>query len=178
MVAGPYERYDALRFETLISVKDCPTANTDTGAESRIAFFLPPTTRRGKAVTHRKSAWIGRLVALAAMPLLTMAFAQDKKPESQVAPVAAPVSPPSADAKRAEEGHADQPLLRYEGAASSPLAAEPMHQDINPKAPKMTEAEFDKGKLIYFERCAGCHGVLRKGATGKALTPDLSLIHI
>jgi mono/diheme cytochrome c family protein len=27
---------------------------------------------------------------------------------------------------------------------------------------------------IYFERCAGCHGVLRKGATGKALTPDLT----
>ena len=134
--------------------------------------FLPPKTRRGKAVRHRKSAWIRSLVALAALPLLTgAALAQDKKSEPQ----AAPASPPSADAKRAEEGHADQPLLRYEGAASSPLAAEPMHQDINPKAPKMTEAEFDKGKLIYFERCAGCHGVLRKGATGKPLTPDITL---
>ena len=27
----------------------------------------------------------------------------------------------------------------------------------------------------YFQRCAGCHGVLRKGATGKALTPDITL---
>ena len=26
---------------------------------------------------------------------------------------------------------------------------------------------------VYFERCAGCHGTLRKGATGPALTPDL-----
>jgi nitrite reductase (NO-forming)/hydroxylamine reductase len=26
-------------------------------------------------------------------------------------------------------------------------------------------------KKIYFERCAGCHGVLRKGATGKNLEP-------
>ena len=126
-------------------------------------------------MTHRTSAWAARLVALAVMPLLTVAFAQDKKPEPPSAPAAASVSPPGADAQRAEEGHADQPLLRYEGAASSPLAGEAMHQDINPKAPKMSEAEFDKGKLIYFERCAGCHGVLRKGATGKPLTPDITL---
>ncbi|WP_439328575.1 cytochrome D1 domain-containing protein [Atopomonas hussainii] len=38
-------------------------------------------------------------------------------------------------------------------------------------APAMTEAEFEQGKKIYFERCAGCHGVLRKGATGKNLEP-------
>jgi nitrite reductase (NO-forming)/hydroxylamine reductase len=29
-------------------------------------------------------------------------------------------------------------------------------------------------RKIYFERCAGCHGVLRKGATGKPLTPDIT----
>nr|WP_222613828.1 nitrite reductase [Undibacterium seohonense] len=50
-----------------------------------------------------------------------------------------------------------------------------MHQNINPKAPAMTLAEFEVGKQIYFQRCAGCHGVLRKGATGKALTPDITL---
>ncbi|PHR59908.1 MAG: nitrite reductase [Robiginitomaculum sp.] len=38
----------------------------------------------------------------------------------------------------------------------------------------MSEAEFDTAREIYFQRCAGCHGVLRKGATGKALTPDLT----
>ena len=37
--------------------------------------------------------------------------------------------------------------------------------------PKLTEAEFEKSKTIYFQRCAGCHGVLRKGATGKSLMP-------
>jgi len=52
-------------------------------------------------VTHRKSAWAARLVALAVMPLLTVAFAQDKKPEPPSAPAAAPVSPPGADAQRA-----------------------------------------------------------------------------
>ena len=63
---------------------------------------------------------------------------------------------------------------KYQGAAS-PLANEPMHQASNPKAPPMSQAEFDRARQIYFERCAGCHGVLRKGATGKPLTPDLTL---
>jgi len=60
-------------------------------------------------------------------------------------------------------------------AAGSTLANVEMYQDINPKAPAMTKAEFDKARQIYFERCAGCHGVLRKGATGKPLTPDKTL---
>lgn len=63
----------------------------------------------------------------------------------------------------------------YESSGGSPLASEPMHQNINPKAPPMTEAEFSRGKEIFFQRCAGCHGVLRKGATGKPLTPDITL---
>ena len=46
---------------------------------------------------------------------------------------------------------------------------------ITPGAPPLTAAEFTKAKQIYFERCAGCHGVLRKGATGKPLTPDITL---
>lgn len=76
--------------------------------------------------------------------------------------------------------HAQDPKA-HEGAeakyqaGASPLAGEEMHQNINPKAPPMTKAEFDKAKQIYFERCAGCHGVLRKGATGKPLTPDITL---
>lgn len=60
-------------------------------------------------------------------------------------------------------------------AGSSPMAGEPMVQTINPKAPAMTQAEFDVARNIYFERCAGCHGVLRKGATGKPLTTDLTV---
>ncbi len=38
--------------------------------------------------------------------------------------------------------------------------------------PKLTAEEMEKAKKIFFDRCAGCHGVLRKGATGPALTPD------
>lgn len=43
-----------------------------------------------------------------------------------------------------------------------------------PGSPALSKADFDQASRIYFERCAGCHGVLRKGATGKALTPDLT----
>jgi len=46
-----------------------------------------------------------------------------------------------------------------------------MFQTTDPKAPPMTKVEFDQSRQIYFDRCAGCHGVLRKGATGKALLP-------
>jgi len=31
--------------------------------------------------------------------------------------------------------------------------------------------EFERARNIYFNRCAGCHGTLRKGATGPDLTP-------
>ena len=68
----------------------------------------------------------------------------------------------------------NDPAAKYQ-SAGSPLANVEMYQDINPKAPPMSKAEFDKARQIYFERCAGCHGVLRKGATGKPLTTDKTL---
>lgn len=49
------------------------------------------------------------------------------------------------------------------------LAVSALAQDKGPEAPVMTASEKDAAKKIYFERCAGCHGVLRKGATGKNL---------
>jgi nitrite reductase (NO-forming)/hydroxylamine reductase len=36
---------------------------------------------------------------------------------------------------------------------------------------KLSADEKEQAKKVYFERCAGCHGVLRKGATGKNLEP-------
>ncbi|MDH3280510.1 MAG: nitrite reductase [Gammaproteobacteria bacterium] len=63
--------------------------------------------------------------------------------------------------------------MRYEGA---PTTIEPgtAQEVISPGAPTLSKAEFDTAKRIFFERCAGCHGVLRKGATGKPLTPDIT----
>ena len=67
-----------------------------------------------------------------------------------------------------------QPELEYKGAPV-PIKPEEAKTVITPKAPALTEAEFTHAKQIYFERCAGCHGVLRKGATGRPLTPDITL---
>jgi nitrite reductase (NO-forming)/hydroxylamine reductase len=64
----------------------------------------------------------------------------------------------------------------YQAGDASPVGAAIVHQNANPKAPPMTEAEFQKGANIYFQRCAGCHGVLRKGATGKPLTTDKTIV--
>ena len=77
-------------------------------------------------------------------------------------------------ARALDRRHATEPELEFQ-AGGSPLAEEEMIEDISPKAPKMSAEEFSRGRQIYFERCAGCHGVLRKGATGKALTPDVTV---
>ncbi|TJY58877.1 c-type cytochrome [Sinimarinibacterium sp. CAU 1509] len=62
--------------------------------------------------------------------------------------------------------------MEYQSAPSTVSAA---RQVRSPGAPAISEAEFDRSQQVYFERCAGCHGVLRKGATGKPLTPDITL---
>jgi nitrite reductase (NO-forming) / hydroxylamine reductase len=94
----------------------------------------------------RNTKWMGMLVMSAMALAVSSVYADDKK----------------------------KPEHEYQ-SADSPLAKEEMHQNINPKAPPMTEKEFSAAKDIYFQRCAGCHGVLRKGATGKPLTPDKTL---
>ncbi len=35
----------------------------------------------------------------------------------------------------------------------------------------LTDEEMERGKKIFFDRCAGCHGAMRKGATGLNLEP-------
>lgn len=63
--------------------------------------------------------------------------------------------------------------MMYRGAPV-PIKPGDARDVVSPKAPPLTVAEFERAKQIYFERCAGCHGVLRKGATGKPLTPDIT----
>jgi nitrite reductase (NO-forming)/hydroxylamine reductase len=60
-------------------------------------------------------------------------------------------------------------------AGTSPVGDAVLYKNANPAAPSMTQAEFNQARQTYFERCAGCHGVLRKGATGKPLTPSTTL---
>ncbi|MGE0621300.1 MAG: cytochrome D1 domain-containing protein [Pseudomonadales bacterium] len=63
--------------------------------------------------------------------------------------------------------------MAYAGAPS-PLGAETTQTMVTTDGPPMTQDEFAHATRLYFERCAGCHGVLRKGATGKPLTTDIT----
>ncbi len=56
------------------------------------------------------------------------------------------------------------------GVAHAQEAA-PAAAEAKAPAIQLTADEKAAAKKIYFERCAGCHGVLRKGATGKNLEP-------
>jgi nitrite reductase (NO-forming)/hydroxylamine reductase len=62
---------------------------------------------------------------------------------------------------------------KYEGAPSAVDAAFMKSMEL-PKDIQLSAEEYSHAKQIFFERCAGCHGVLRKGATGKPLTPDIT----
>ena len=39
------------------------------------------------------------------------------------------------------------------------------------ETPTLSDEAFEASKQVYFDQCAGCHGVLRAGATGKNLMP-------
>jgi len=64
--------------------------------------------------------------------------------------------------------------LKYQGAPSAISGAD-TRQVMAAGGPVLSQAEFATATQLYFERCAGCHGVLRKGATGKPLTPDITM---
>ena len=81
-------------------------------------------------------------------------------------------APVSAEDKPKE--HGSTPAAAYEPSMTT---LGQMNLEIpgrKPDDPVMTAEEFQSAQKIYFERCAGCHGVLRKGATGKALTTDIT----
>jgi len=92
---------------------------------------------------------------------------------SQVAAVRAQAAKEPKSASSPTQHPTTTAELKYQGAPS-PAGAEGVKILVTPGAPDMTEPEFKHAQEIYFQRCAGCHGVLRKGATGKPLTPDIT----
>ena len=72
-----------------------------------------------------------------------------------------------------------QPVVREEVKPAVPPVVKPAVPPavppvavVDPATYALSKEDFEKCRQIYFDRCAGCHGVLRKGATGAALTPD------
>lgn len=85
-----------------------------------------------------------------------------------------PAEPTAAhQAEAAARKQIAQPEVNYQGAAAA-LDPQSTKDMITSEGPPMTREEFAHAKEIFFQRCAGCHGVLRKGATGKPLTPDIT----
>lgn len=69
-----------------------------------------------------------------------------------------------------KESKTKTPETKYMGTAS-PIKFNPPSKSEASKT-LLSDSDNAKANKIYFERCAGCHGVLRKGATGKPLTTD------
>ncbi len=78
--------------------------------------------------------------------------------------------PDPADLKK----HGTTPGERYEPSLDVMKEQTVEQPGAKKGVPTLTKAEFEEANKIYFQRCAGCHGVLRKGATGKALTVDIT----
>ncbi len=92
-----------------------------------------------------------------------------------VAEVAKVRSDTGLEDRAAGERHpgASEGEMRYAGTPS-PIPPEQAKAIQSPEGPTLSEEEYTTSTRLYFERCAGCHGVLRKGATGKPLTPDIT----
>lgn len=71
-------------------------------------------------------------------------------------------------------GGGEKIITAYKGAASG-MDPDVIKKAAEPTGVAMSDEDFDASKQIYFQRCAGCHGVLRKGATGKPLTTDITI---
>jgi len=62
-------------------------------------------------------------------------------------------------------------VLAYLESKSDVAPADPIFT-----APReLSEVEFDEASSVYFNRCAGCHGTLRAGATGPNIQPERTL---
>lgn len=77
--------------------------------------------------------------------------------------------------RAAGQPHPETPAseMSYKSAPSA-VPPESTKTFIDSEGPAITREAFDHATEIFFQRCAGCHGVLRKGATGKPLTVDIT----
>ena len=70
--------------------------------------------------------------------------------------------------------HQTTPSGEYQPSLDTLMQQKGEQPGAKPGVPQLSEEEFQRARQIYFQRCAGCHGVLRKGATGKPLTTDIT----
>ncbi|MEP7283456.1 MAG: hypothetical protein ABI696_15860, partial [Rubrivivax sp.] len=123
-------------------VKCCTAA---TACVLRCAQRLIDSPCKGRQSMNQIRVAVVAAVIAAGFTLASQAQNQTQPPMSAAS---------QAQIQAEEEKHEiTQPEANYH-AGGSPLANEPMHPNANPKAPKMSEAEFEIGRKTYFERCA------------------------
>ena len=96
--------------------------------------------------------------------------------QSDVAEAPADKAPAAEPEAKPEPAPAAEPATEPAAEAAATPEAAPMAPEETKVAalPELTDEELVHANQIFFERCAGCHGVLRKGATGKPLTTDIT----
>ena len=109
-------------------------------------------------------------MALVAPGLPAIAQEQKASPTPAQTGPAAGEKPSPAELKK----HETTPGGKYVPSLDVLLETPGEQPGTKPGVPQLTADEFKHANQIYFERCAGCHGVLRGGATGKALTTDIT----
>jgi nitrite reductase (NO-forming) / hydroxylamine reductase len=115
--------------------------------------------------TSYRTATIASGAVLALLFVLVLVFA--------VLPGGEPKSGVTASDQKPGD-HGDDPSASYTASMTTLRELKMELPGRRANDPVMTVGEWNDATKIYFERCAGCHGVLRKGATGKALTTDLT----
>ena len=106
-----------------------------------------------------------------------MKFAQKAIGVAAILPLALVLygAPAGAQTKPADvKKHATTPGERYEPSLDVMKDQPTEMPGAKPGQPVLTKAQYARANKIYFQRCAGCHGVLRKGATGKPLTTKIT----
>ncbi len=177
--AGLYEKELAMQ---AFQKGGCSACHVIPGVPGAVGTIGPDLSQIGQAVKARleKGEYTG--MAKTVEDYLTESI---QSPDAFIAP-ACPTGPCGKGvmpASLAQSLNADElsAIVQYLGAlpdgASTGAAETSQAQTAAPAAetPALTAEEFDWAKQTYFERCAGCHGTLRKGATGPALTPDKTL---
>src|SRR3990172_7246947 len=64
-----------------------------------------------------------------------------------------------------------QPVPAAVPAQAAAAQPTPAQADQSHTALPLSDQEFERAKQIFFDRCAGCHGLLRAGATGPDIEP-------
>lgn len=143
-----------------------PTSNLYPSLNGQSENYLEKQMKAFKSGDRKDPTMNAMLKDMPDADIKTLAkyFASLQSPESAKA---------DASAAKPSPAPSDKATTKYESAPSAVDAAFVKSLEL-PAELKLTSEEFNRGKQIFFERCAGCHGVLRKGATGKPLTPDIT----